>query len=127
MYEDIKAGITEGDFSPTAIMEFFEATSGIMFFDCKDCGSGGMDVEIGRVATAASNGARAVRNVAVSHDYDKFKKTSIMETEKILKSLHEISNATLAYVDKYSFNSFFRRNEVLKSLFPIINSILRSL
>ena len=125
MYEDIKAGVIEGDFSPTAITEFFEATSSIMFRDCKDCGSGGMDLEIERVATAASDGARAVRNLGVSHDdYENFRETSIKEAEKILRRLNEISNRTLAYVDKYSFNSFFKRNKVFEVTFiHIINSI----
>ena len=39
MFEDIKTGIIEGDFSPLAIPEFFETTSSILFRECKNCGS----------------------------------------------------------------------------------------
>ena len=107
MFEDIKAGIIEGDFSPTAIKEFFEATSSILFRDCKDCNN---NFEIQKVANAARKGAKAVRNFGVlNYDDAKVRETSLNETEKILMSLHEISNLTLAYVEKYSYNSFFSR------------------
>ena len=37
MYEDIKNGIIEGDFSVEQITIFFEETSDLLFRDCKDC------------------------------------------------------------------------------------------
>ena len=37
MYEDIRNGISEGDFSVEQITIFFEETSDLLFRDCKDC------------------------------------------------------------------------------------------
>ena len=88
MFEDIKAGIIADDFSPTAIKEFFESTASIMFRDCKECVSDINDInkEIQKAANAASKGAKAVRNIAVSNEnYEKFKQTSLNETENILR------------------------------------------
>ena len=37
MYEDIRNGLNEGDFSVEQITVFFEETSDMLFRDCKDC------------------------------------------------------------------------------------------
>ena len=103
MFEDIKEGIIEDDFSSTTIQEFFETTSNIMYRDCKECGYGinikgkqikQINIEIQNVAIAAKNGAKAVKHMmAVSYIDDiKIKETSLNEVDKVLKRLHAISN-----------------------------------
>ena len=114
MFEDIKEGIIEGDFSPMAIPEFFETTSSILFRECKNCGSDA----ILKVARTAEKGAKAVRDMTYSYyEYEDIKEKSLMETQNILNRLWEISNATLAYVEKFSYNSFFARKSFHKVLF----------
>ena len=57
---------------------------------------------------AAEKGAKKIRNMNDYYlDYDDIKETSIKETENILQRLQAIPSATLAFVDKYSYNSFF--------------------
>ena len=40
MYEDIKSGIINGDFSEEQVISFFEETSGELYRDCKACENG---------------------------------------------------------------------------------------
>ena len=53
MYEDIRNGLNEGDFSVEQITVFFEETSDMLFRDCKECKSG---EEIRKVAFATRAG-----------------------------------------------------------------------
>ena len=53
MYEDIRNGINEGDFSVEQITIFFEETSDMLFRDCKNCNN---SEEIRKVAFATRAG-----------------------------------------------------------------------
>ena len=53
MYEDIRNGLNEGDFSVEQITVFFEETSDMLFRDCKDCKN---SEEIRKVAFATRAG-----------------------------------------------------------------------
>ena len=107
MFEDIKEGIIENDFSPLAIQEFFDTTSQILMRECRNCNS----EEIRRAAYAAKAGLKNIKdmNLHIYTDYEDVKNSLINETELILKSLQAIPNTTLAFVDKFSYNSFYSR------------------
>ena len=86
----------------------------ILFRECKNCGSD----EILKVARAAKKGAKAVRDMTFSHhEYEDIRVKSLEETKKILDRLREISNATLSYVEKYSYNGFFERKSFYSQKF----------
>ena len=106
MFEDIKMGIIAGDFSPTAVSEFFELSSGIFFKECKDCDS----IAIREAALMAEKSAKRVRAESESNsDPESVKAASIEATDQLLEKLKAISNATQAFVDKQSYNTFFSR------------------
>ena len=108
MFEDIKDGIIEEDFSPLAIQEFFDTTSQILMRECKNCN---YDVGIKGAADATKAGLKNIKNMHlnIQTDYKDVKNSLINETEKIINKLQAIPNTTLAFVDKYSYNSFFAR------------------
>ena len=106
MFEEIKMGIIMGDFSPTAVSEFFEISSGIFFKECKDCDSSA----IREAALMARKSAKRIRAESASNsDPESIRETSIEATNQLLEKLRAISNATQAFVDKYSYNTFFSR------------------
>ena len=106
MFEDIKMGIIAGDFSPTAVSEFFEIQAGIFLKECKDCKSHA----IWEAAMLAKKCAKRVRAESESNsDPESVKAASIEATDQLLEKLRAISNSTQAFVDKQSYNTFFSR------------------